>query len=320
MQAIVQLKNEKIVSGLIDEGADLEARNGDRKTAQELAAAQFNSRLLYALLPADQRANKRASILQNFRAFIGHIIWVVNTAAGKGVGYMKTVFGMTGRRATDDPLLNSLVPKELRVKSIEELNGSNGEVPKSLEDRMTLEEFETNVLDIVDTMGLNRFFPKDSDKLRRLAQGLVNFKKTESNLNTVENLCGLATLSLYKTIILCDASGSICATTTANSPITRIKSQNGIIGRIAEMTSILMPNDGGIYMDSSISWISFVISRIGDDKSADKFITQLRDLNELGDNAYVYRDQIDEGIGGGGLTDAALEMRFFDILTTPLLK
>ncbi|KAK6347618.1 hypothetical protein TWF718_005457 [Orbilia javanica] len=412
MQAIVQLKNERIISRLVDEGADLNATNDQDKTAEDLAAAQFNSRLLYALLPADERAKKRASVLQNFRAFISHIIWIVNTAAGEGVGYMKTVFGITGRRATDDPLLNRLVPKEIRVKSAEELKSlkSSGE-PKSLQDCLTVEEFEKNVVDIVDTMGLNRFFPKDSDTLERLAHGLANFRRTNSNLNTPEGLRGLATLSLYKTIILCDDSGSMCATTTASSPITRIKSQNNIIGRIADMTSILMPDDGGIYvrfLNRRVTWdrltkdqlfekldiidpdggtalgtafkrevidpfvlnnieagkqldspylicvvtdgapnrgedkifveelkrclellqengygekvVSFVVSRIGDDKSANRFITQLGDTHEFGDNVFVCRDQIDEGIGGTGLTDAALEMRLFDILTTPLLK
>ncbi|KAK6498029.1 hypothetical protein TWF506_004272 [Arthrobotrys conoides] len=414
MQAIVQLKNEKIVSRLVDEGANLEMRNGEKKTAEELAAAQFNSRLLYALLPAEQRANKRASVLQNLRAFISHLIWIVNTAAGEGMGYMKTVFGISGRRAIDDPLLNSLVPKELIIKRKEELKGSKGAnepASKAMEDCITLQDFEKNILDIVDTMGLNRFFPRDSDKLKRLAQGLLNFRQTTSNLNSAENLRGLATLSLYKTIILCDDSGSMCATTTANSPITRIKSQNNIIGRIADMTSILMPDDGGIYvrfLNRKVNWdrltkdqlfhkldiidpdggtplgaafkrevvepfvannieagkqldspylicvvtdgapnrgedqvfiqelkrclslledngygdrvVSFVISRIGDDRSADRFITQLDDLNEFPDMVYVCRDQIDEGVGGEGVSDAELEMRLFDILTTPLLK
>ncbi|KAF3313732.1 hypothetical protein TWF173_005802 [Orbilia oligospora] len=203
----------------------------------------------------------------------------------------------------------------------------------------------------------------------------------------------------------------MCANTTANSSITRIKSQNNIIGRIADMTSILMPDDGGIYvrfLNRRVNWermskdelfhkldiidpdggtplgaafkrevvdpfvastieagkqldspylicvvtdgapnrgedqvfiqelkrclmmledhgygdrvVSFVISRIGDDRSADRFITQLDDMAEFPDMVYVCRDQIDEGIGGEGLSDAALEMRLFEILTTPLLK
>ncbi|KAF3161850.1 hypothetical protein TWF225_002404 [Orbilia oligospora] len=413
MQAIVQLKNEKIVSRLVDEGANLEITNSEKKTAKELAAAQFNSRLLYALLPAEQRASKRASVMQNFRAFISHIIWIVNTAAGEGIGIMRAVLGISGRRAIDDPLLNNLVPKEL-VLTREELNHPTGagEPPaKSMEDCMTFADFEKSVLDIVETMGLNRFFPQNSDKLQRLTQGLVNFRKSNSNLNAPENLRGLATLSLYKTIILCDDSGSMCANTTANSSITRIKSQNNIIGRIADMTSILMPDDGGIYvrfLNRRVNWermskdelfhkldiidpdggtplgaafkrevvdpfvastieagkqldspylicvvtdgapnrgedqifiqelkrclmmledngygdrvVSFVISRIGDDRSADRFITQLDDMAEFPDMVYVCRDQIDEGIGGEGLSDAALEMRLFEILTTPLLK
>ncbi|KAK6495262.1 hypothetical protein TWF481_003290 [Arthrobotrys musiformis] len=418
MQAIVQLKNERIVSRLVDEGADLEMRNGEKKTAKELAAAQFNSKLMYALLPANERARKRASVFQNFRSFISHIIWAVNTAAGEGIGIMQALFGITGRRAIDDPLLNSLVPKELRVKSAEEFNSkatlSNdkaGAGPKSMEDCVTFDDFKEGVMNIVDSMGLNRFFPKDSDKLRRLTEGLVTFRQSKSDLNTAENLRGLATLSLYKTIILCDDSGSMYAAASSSGPITRMKSQNRVIERIAEMSSILMPDEGGIYvrfLNRKVTWdklteaelkrkldfiepdggtplgtafarevlkpfvidnieagkqldspylicvvtdgapnrgednifvkelesclemledngygdrvVSFVISRIGDDRSADGFISRLDDMNAFPDSVFICRDQIDEGIGTEGLTDAALEMRLFEILTTPLLK
>ncbi|KAK6334317.1 hypothetical protein TWF730_003530 [Orbilia blumenaviensis] len=417
MQAIVELKSEKIVSKLVDEGADVGKKNVKQKTAKELATAQFNSKLLYALLPAEQRATKRASVFQNFRSFISHILWVVNTAAGDGVGYLKTVFGITGRRATDDPLLNDLVPKELRIKSPAELKGAKGangaksQSPKSLEDCMSLDEFEKNILDIVDTMGLNRFFPKDSDKLRKLAHGLVNFRQSNSALNTPENLRGLATLSLYKTIILCDDSGSMWAPTTSNSSMTRMQSQIKVIERITDITSILVPEEGGIYvrfLNRKVGWdrlskeevnkrleiidpdggtplgaafkrevldpfvvdkieagkkldspylicvvtdgapnrgedqvfvselkkclslledsgygervVSFVISRIGDDRSADRFISQLDDTHEFPDNVFICRDQIDEGIGGEGQSDATMEIRLFDILTTPLMK
>ncbi|KAK6518915.1 hypothetical protein TWF281_003605 [Arthrobotrys megalospora] len=401
MQAIVQLRNEKIISKLVDEGADLEMTNNENKTAKELAKAQFNSKLLYALLPSDQRSKRRASVFQNFRSFISHLIWMVNTVAGEGVGYLRAVMGITGQRATDDPLLNDLVPKELRVNSKAELKGSTPvEASKSLEDCITLEEFEKNVLNIVDTMGLNRFFPKDSDKLRSLAHGLVNFRNVNSPLNTPERLQGLATLSLYKTILLCDDSGSMNAPTTSNSSMTRIHSQKQIVERIADITSILMPDDGGIYvrfLNRKVTWdklgkdevnhklgfiepdggtplgaafkrevidpfivgnieagkqlespyliciitdgapnrgedqvfvqelkkclelleengygdrvVSFVISRIGDDRSADRFISQLDDMNQFGDNVYICRDQIDEGIGGEGQGDAGLEIR-----------
>ncbi|KAK6330328.1 hypothetical protein TWF730_004821 [Orbilia blumenaviensis] len=56
MQAVVQLKNPRIVSMLVDKGANVMIKNHENKTAKDLAAEQPNSvELLDALLPADKR-------------------------------------------------------------------------------------------------------------------------------------------------------------------------------------------------------------------------------------------------------------------------
>lgn len=80
---------------------------------------------------------------------------------------------------------------------------ANKGISKDLQDCTTVDDYKKNVTKYVEDTGLERFFPKDSEFVQRLAEGLVAFKDSKSPLNTPESLKGLVQLSLYQTILYC---------------------------------------------------------------------------------------------------------------------
>ncbi|KAJ6114927.1 hypothetical protein N7486_000705 [Penicillium sp. IBT 16267x] len=242
--SINRASTEKLLSGLkirrssacsfIDAGASVEARNRYDKTARQLAEERKNQKLTVALLPADERKKHSDPIITRIVNLINHIIFLVNmiTAAISGaLGVLKEYFGIGGSR-------DSSLPRDLQVCT-------------------TADDFKKNVNEYVSGTKLERFFPRDSQCIQKLAEGLVAFKDSKSPLNTPENLKGLIELNLYQTILYCDDSGSMDSPTTRNGSTKRIVAQRAIVERITRICSLLVPDDGGIHVrftNSNVNW------------------------------------------------------------------
>lgn len=80
---------------------------------------------------------------------------------------------------------------------------TNDSIEKELQNCTTVDDYKKNVTKYAEDTGLERFFPKDSDFVKKLAEGLVAFKNSNSPLNTPENMQGLVQLSMYQTILFC---------------------------------------------------------------------------------------------------------------------
>ncbi|EJT76718.1 hypothetical protein GGTG_06634 [Gaeumannomyces tritici R3-111a-1] len=278
MEALVQFGDTDVASMLVDAGAEVDKQNRYGKTAKQLAEKKDKS-LVVALLPAEERKKVRVPVITKINRLIGHMIaWVnVATVAAVGVvGRLKKVFRISGAKDTS--------------------------APRNLQDCATAQDFKKSVNEYVQDSGLERFFPRDSEFLQKLAEGLARFKDSPSALNTPENLKGLTKLSLYQTIIYADDSGSMDCAITANSNIKRLDVQREVARRIARVCGLLVPDDGGIhvrFINRDVAW---------DRLSADQVDQHMAPLGtcggtEIGTNLLqkVLQPFVYNQLGNGGL-------------------
>lgn len=113
MEAIIQFRDEGVVSRLVDAGADLGKTNSRDKTAYDLAEETQQLGLKVALLPASERKKHRVPIVMRVLNFINHIIAIANAvilAITGDVSPLRSLLGLGGYRDSALPKVHSLAP------------------------------------------------------------------------------------------------------------------------------------------------------------------------------------------------------------------
>ncbi|EJT69012.1 hypothetical protein GGTG_13409 [Gaeumannomyces tritici R3-111a-1] len=320
MEAVVQFGDTAVARMLVDAGAEVDKRNQKGKTAKQLAEKKKDELLVVALLPAEERKKVRVPFITRINRLIGHMIaWVnVATVAAAGAfGRLKKLFKISGAKDTS--------------------------VPRDLQDCATAQDFKESVNEYVQDSGLERFFPRDSEFLQKLAEGLARFKDSPSALNTPENLKGLTKLALYQTILYCESLKTSGGTDIGTNLLRKVlqpfvydQLSNGGLDR---PYLICVITDGAPWPEPKGKFaevlkecvdklkregygdkvVTFIVCQIGDDSDSEAFLLKLRNSQELGDSVYVCKEQLDGRFVEFNQNDEDLEVRLFDILQTPLV-
>jgi len=97
MEAIIQFRDEAVVSRLVDAGANLDKTNTRGQNALALAEETKQVGLKVALLPASERKKHRIPLIMRIRKFMGHMIALANVvllAVTGAVSAIKVYFNL----------------------------------------------------------------------------------------------------------------------------------------------------------------------------------------------------------------------------------
>ncbi|PIG89318.1 hypothetical protein AARAC_011038 [Aspergillus arachidicola] len=215
-----------VIRLLVDAGAKPDERWVEyKKTAREIAKRKNNPDLLQALLPEAERARTKLDTVGLIICLLLGIIFLVNTKSMYKVGSGTTAAALGGYVARN------------RIKEYFNMSGVFEErIPEEIQKKKDEEEFRTSMNNFIKEKHFDRFFPRESDFLSKVVDGAVRLHRDPDN---TANTGDLTRLALYQTVLYCDDTGSM---KTDN----RIESLRGIVKRIANITTKIIPDDGGI--------------------------------------------------------------------------
>ncbi|KAF2758741.1 ankyrin [Pseudovirgaria hyperparasitica] len=230
MRAVAVGRDPEVVKLLVRNGASLQKKNSDGKTAADLAAEiqdpDTRKKIQDALKTVPDR--DRGGVLTYFSNWAVYVLKFFNrwTPLGSILAAASNVFyKVAGSKIPELP------------------DGETVDEPK------TVEDFKNNLQDAINENGLGRFYDKPGDTyLDDVAKQVFDLKNDPSNpLQEPPELQGLANLALYQPVIYCDDSASMRDDFPSNGE-NRWPRQRGLVKRITEITNRAVPNKRGIFL------------------------------------------------------------------------
>ncbi|PCH33965.1 hypothetical protein WOLCODRAFT_141893 [Wolfiporia cocos MD-104 SS10] len=226
MNAIVELRDKKVIHELVDHGASLNLRNAQHKTAEMLAEEVGLGR---ELRPRSEIISTLSAIVDFLISLVMHIFGFINQFIN---GSVKKLFGMSGSQ--DQEIMQDFAERNSRERKDGHDDVNPGVIPQ------TAEEFQASLDTYVTKSGLERFFAPGDPFLHNLAEKAAALRDDpSSNLGSPENISRLTCLSLYQPVIYCDDSGSM-------DKHDRYEHQRELVSRIARIATKIVPDDMGV--------------------------------------------------------------------------
>lgn len=230
MTVIVQSGDPEIVKLLVNEGASLEAKNADGKTAHDLAD-QLSDESKKIKIKEALEPNLKKGGGGGLRAYISN--WVLGV-----LSYFKSwkILGTIFKSASQYFYKISSPPR------------SDPDKDHDVEEPKNAADFK-NILDgVVKKEGLDRFFPPGNTFMDEVAAKAEALKNDPKNLlNSPTQLRGLATLALYQPVIYCDDSGSM-KEKDGKKQENRWRKQAELVKRMTNVTNRAVPDNKGVHV------------------------------------------------------------------------
>ncbi|KAF9465823.1 hypothetical protein BDZ94DRAFT_1159467 [Collybia nuda] len=211
INAILQLKDKDIARLLVDNKASLTQKNKNGDTAESLAKKHG---MAQSLKPKGARNSIRARVVDAIMSMVLMILAYANSLTAKATpgGAVKKLYGIQG---VEDGALAKEIPE-----------------PKSVDD------FKQNLNGYISKdKTLQRFFARNDPFLQNLAEKASKLTDDPTtDLGKPENINNLTRLSLYRTVIYLDDSGSM-------KTGTRFADQKELVTRIARIATKIVPED-----------------------------------------------------------------------------
>ncbi|KAL9103420.1 MAG: hypothetical protein Q9163_001522 [Psora crenata] len=223
MNAVDKLRDPEVVSQLVDANASTTATDRRGRSAKDLADKFGNPRLIKALRPKLDRYGPTAETVNQLVGFVLFIFAFINNKFLEGVvqGIAKRVFNITGE---NNPILEDAI--------------NRGSEPK------TAEDFQDKINDWLVEGGLGRFFKSDDNYLSTLAEKAAQLQADKPTyLSEPGDTEKLVKLSLFKTMIYCDDSGSMGKPSNERSGA---HSQLQLVKRMARICTTIVPDNEGV--------------------------------------------------------------------------
>ncbi|PCG89020.1 Hypothetical protein PENO1_107010 [Penicillium occitanis (nom. inval.)] len=241
MKVVIEFRDPKVISLLVDRGANVNIPNSAKKTAKQLGDQTKDPKVIEALLPKDERGGSTGAFVQFIVSFLLFVVAWMNSDLVTGLvkGVAQQLYNITGEERPE-------VADEMKIKNPQ-----------------TVQDFKENINEFLKETGMNDFFAEDDDFLDQVARKAVKLKTDPSTtLKRPDDIKNLTRLALYQPVIYCGefhiirdiaAVQFINDTKTQNSDDSqsmeidsRLESQRQLVKRIARITTRLVPDGAGV--------------------------------------------------------------------------
>lgn len=218
MKVVVEFRDPKVISLLVDRGANVNIPNSAKKTAKQLGDQTKDPKVIEALLPKDERGGSTGAFVQLIVSFLLFVVAWMNSDLITGLvkGVAQQLYDITGEERPE-------IADEMKIKNPQ-----------------TVQDFKENINEFLKETQMNDFFAEDDDFLDQVAEKAVKLKTDPSTLlKRPDDIKNLARLALYQPVIYCDDSESM-------QRDGRLESQKQLVKRIARITTRLVPDGAGV--------------------------------------------------------------------------
>ncbi|KUL83786.1 hypothetical protein ZTR_06619 [Talaromyces verruculosus] len=218
MKVIIEFRDPKVISLLVDRGANVNIPNSAKKTAKQLGDQTKDPKVIEALLPKDERGGSTGAFVQLIVSFLLFVVAWMNSDLVTGLvkGVAQQLYNITGEERPE-------VADEMKIKNPQ-----------------TVQDFKENINEFLKETEMNDFFAEDDDFLDQVAKKAVKLKTDPSTtLKRPDDIKNLTRLALYQPVIYCDDSQSM-------EMDSRLESQKQLVKRIARITTRLVPDGAGV--------------------------------------------------------------------------
>lgn len=225
LMAAISRKNTEAIRLLINAGASREAKNASGKTVQELVDeisddSKYKQAIMDALEPTMRKGGGGGAL----RAYLDFAMGVLAKFSGwKALG---SIF-----KAASSYFYNTISH-----------TGIHPEEDEPDEEPQSAADFKINLQQVVDSDGLDRFFPPGNTYITEVAEKAAALKDDPSNvLNSPRQIQDLITLALYQVVLYCDDSGSMGSEE-------RWSKQRDIAQFITSIANAVVPSHKGVHL------------------------------------------------------------------------